>query len=367
MINETQRQIAVSQPVFGGNEERYLLDCLRSGRITQGAWVDRFEREFAAYIGTSYAVAVSSGTAALHLALVALGIGPGDEVIVPALTFIATANAVAYTGAKAIVVDVNPDTWTIDVGEVFKAITPRTKAVIPVHLYGIPADMNGLRQRIPSNIAIVEDAAESLGASLSGRKVGSIGDMGCFSLYGSKTITTGEGGMITTNDPTLYKQLRHLRGQGMTDRRYWHDAIGYNYRMTDLQAAIGVAQLEKIQSFLNARSSVFDSYAGRLRYDDRFIFQKRHDRRDSVSNWAVAINLCYDAHKTHVFEHLAERGIETRPVFYPLNQMPMYDGGKPLEIANRIARRGLVLPTHAALTDDDVAYVCQKLIEVVNG
>lgn len=365
MTATAQRYVAVSQPVFGGNEERYVLECLRSGRITQGAWVERFEREFAAYIGTQYAVAVSSGTTALHLALVALGIGKGDEVIIPALTFIATANAVAYTGATPVAVDVDPLTWCISPESVKGAITPRTKAIIPVHLYGVPANMWRLMDIAKEHyLFVVEDAAEAIGAKFDDMMIGSIGAAGCFSFYGSKTITTGEGGMVTTNDPTLYKQLRLLRGQGMSDRRYWHDVVGYNYRMTDLQAALGVAQLEQVDRFILDRLAILGYYKVHLR--DKPVEFQETTFGDLVGGWAVAINLRYDVHKAHIFERLAEQGIETRPIFYPVNQMPMYVNDKPLEVANRIARRGIVLPTHAALTDNDVAYVCEKLVEAVN-
>jgi len=372
--------INAGQPVFDDRERANILDCLNSTRITMGKWVERLEAEFAAYVGVKHALAVSSGTAALHLALLAVGVLPGDEVIVPALTFVATANAVTYCGAKPVIVDVDPDTWTMDMQAAIDACSWRTRVILPVHLYGVPADLVSIYDALdrqsnafnPKRIKVIEDAAESLGAECRGPysgtlKTGNSGAIGCFSFYGNKTITTGEGGMITTDNDNIAAQIRLLRGQGMdVNRRYWHDVVGYNYRMTDLQAAIGCAQLEKLPNFLRARKNVAEWYHAYLDGQPGIHFQQTRPG-DVSGNWAVAVELNYDIHKARLIEELADRGIETRPVFYPLNQFPMYKDGKYHENAERIARRGIVLPTHAAMTRHDVALVCEALVEVMEG
>lgn len=359
------KHIAAGKPDLGGNELAYLMQVIRDGRITQGKWVEDFERGIAAYSDTKYAVATTSGTTALHLALRAADVGPGDRVIVPALTFVATANAVDYCGAVPDIVDVDANTWCIDIDQVERAIwASKTKAIIAVHLYGVPASMNELRHIADEHgVALIEDAAEALGAWSGMDRVGSIGDMGCFSFYGNKTITTGEGGMVVTNDPKLAHRLRFLRGQAQSERRYWHEEIGFNYRMTELQAAVGSAQLERISEFREARARVMYRYE--LRLGDVLQFQKISPG-DDHGLWAAAAMLPRDVNRDAVIAILGERGIETRPVFYPLNTLPMYQRvGCP--VAANIARRGIVLPTYPALTNEDVDYVCDKLLEVLDG
>jgi perosamine synthetase len=356
--------ISAGQPTLSGNEQRYVREALHSTQLTMGPYVRRFEAAFAEYIGVKHAISVMNGTAALHLTLAALGIGPGDEVIVPALTFVATANAVTYCGATPVMVDVDPDTWCLDPVKTAAALTPRTKAIVPVHLYGVPADMRALRAlALQDCLFLVEDAAEALGAAVAGHRVGNLGDAACFSFYGNKTITTGEGGMITTDDDLLATRLRLLRGQGQTPgQRYWHEVIGFNYRMTDLQGALGLAQMEVLPGLLERRRQVIRLYQTLL----PDVTWQTLRPEDTHGCWALAVLLPESYPVSAVMAQLEQTGIETRPVFYPLNDLPMYkQDGNP--VAAALSRRGLVLPTHAELTDADVYYVVDRLQEVLHG
>jgi len=248
--------IPIAEPSITQKEISYVTDAVKSGWVSSlGYYIFEFEKKFAEFIGTKYALTTSNGTTALHLTLASLGIKEGDEVIIPDLTFVATANAVAYTGAKPIIVDVEEDIWCIDPDSIRKSITPKTKAIIPVHLYGHSADMDEIiKISNEYGLHVIEDAAEAHGAEYKGKKVGSLGKCGVFSFYGNKIITTGEGGMITTDDEKLYERAKFLRDHAMNkEKRYWHSEIGFNYRITNLQAALGLAQLERIEEFLDKR------------------------------------------------------------------------------------------------------------------
>ena len=256
-------RIPVMEPFLGGNELAYVADCIQSGWISsKGIYVTRFEDDVAKFCEASHALAVSNGTTALHLALEALGIGPGDEVIVPDFTFAASINSVLYTGATPVIVDIEPETWTISIPEIEKAITPKTKAIMPVHIYGHPCDMDKIMALAKKhNLLVVEDCAEALGSTYRGKPVGAFGDAASFSFFGNKVITTGEGGMVIFQKKEHYELARVLRDHGMNpQKRYWHDVVGYNYRMTNLQAAIGVAQMEQIGTFLNKRKEMAKAY-----------------------------------------------------------------------------------------------------------
>jgi perosamine synthetase len=246
----------VAEPCLDQVERTLLLEAYDSGWISsQGAFLQRFERDFAVFAGTRHALAICNGTAAVHLSLLALGVKPGDEVILPTLTFVATANAVRYMGAEPVFVDCEPDTWNLDPARVAAAVTPRTAGIIAVHLYGHPCEMDDLQAVADRHgLWLIEDAAEAHGATYRGRRVGSLGKLAAFSLYGNKILTTGEGGVVTTDDDELARRVRLFRGQGMDPtRRYWHTVVGYNYRMTNLAAAIGVGQLQKAEQILSAR------------------------------------------------------------------------------------------------------------------
>ena len=367
-MNE-KRFIPVAAPMLVGNEKAYVMDCLESSWISSnGKYIKQFEDAFAEFCEARHAISCCNGTVALHVALKALGVESGDEVIVPTLTFISTANAVTYCGGRPVFIDSEPETWNLDPTLIESKITPRTKGIIVVHLYGQPADMDAImsiaRRR---GLFVIEDAAEAHGAEYKGRRVGSIGDIATFSFYGNKIITSGEGGMVTTNDENLAQKVRLLKGQGMDpERRYWFPIIGYNYRMTNIAAAIGLAQLEKIDWHLQRRREVASWYAEELQQAAGVVMQaveawSRH------AYWMFTILLRDDAlvERDEVMAQLKERGIETRPVFYPLHILPPYRtgalsiGGFP--VAESIARRGFNVPTWAGLTRDDVRYVCDCL------
>ena len=260
----SERRIPVAEPALGQEELDNVVAAMKSGWISSlGAFIPEFERDFAAFSGAAHGVAVANGTVALHLALLAAGIGPGDEVLMPSLTFVATASAARYCGGVPVFVDSDPATWQLDPAALEAAVTPRAKAVIAVHLYGHPCDMDAIRAIAARHgLTVIEDAAEAHGARYRGRPVGALGAIGCFSFYGNKIITTGEGGMCLTDDPAVAEHLRLLRDHGMDPKRpYWHDIVGYNYRMTNLQAAVGVAQVKKIGGFIAKKREMAAWYA----------------------------------------------------------------------------------------------------------
>ncbi len=331
-----------------------VITTLRSDYLTQGPKINEFEIEFSKYIGSKYAVAVSNGTVAIHLALVALGVGPGDEVIVPDLTFAATINTVLHAGATPVIVDVENDGWCIDPNEIEKAITARTKAIIPVHLYGQACDMGAIMALAKKhNLYVIEDCAEAHGARFNGERVGSIGDIGCFSFFANKVITTGEGGMCTTNSDELTMKMKVLRDHGMKkDQKYYHEVIGFNYRMTNLQAAIGVAQLERIEDILEQRRLLEFEYRKRLSEFD-FIELQRIDlpNREKIT-WLVSI-LVHKIDREELIQKLKEARVDVRPFFYPLSKMDIY---KQYVFSNanclRLSELGLNLPSSLELTEE---------------
>jgi len=356
-------KIPVYQPSLTGNEKKYVNDCLDSNWISsKGKYVSLFEKEFANYVDVKYATGVSNGTVALHLALVALGIGTGDEVIVPTLTYIASVNAIVYTGATPVFVDSLPDTWQIDPEEVRKSITPKTKAIMAVHLYGHPCEMSVLKEIADEHrLFLIEDCAEAIGSKYQGRHVGTFGDIATFSFYGNKTITTGEGGMVITNDQTIFERAVHFKGQGLAKyREYWHDVIGYNYRMTNICAAIGLAQLERINDILSKKRRIAELYKELLK-DTEF---KVHPEVGDVfhSYWMISILVPQANQRDQVRKHLAGAGIETRPVFYPVHTMPMYTQKyQKHQVAEDIGWRGINLPSYPDLSPEQIEYICSCL------
>jgi perosamine synthetase len=360
-------RIAVAEPTLNGNEKRYVLECLETTWISSiGRFITEFERAFASFCGVEHAIAVNNGTNALHLALVALGLKPGDEVIVPTLTYIATANAVTYCGAKPVLVDCDPRTLNIDPAAIAGRITTRTKGIIPVHLYGHPADMDPITSLAREHgLFVLEDAAEAHGAEYKGRRIGGLGNCAAFSFFGNKIMTTGEGGMVTTNDGDLAAKLRLYRGQGLDPgRRYWHPVVGYNYRMTNIAAALGLAQLEQIEELMGARARLADWYRLKLdRLADKLALQAAKSWTRPVL-WMQIVMLRHggEAERDGVMRKLDAAGIETRPVFYPMHLLPPYlEDATLYPNATRCASRGINLPTHGNLTEADVERICQAL------
>jgi perosamine synthetase len=360
--------IPISQPAIGARERELVLRALDSGWVSSiGEYIDEFEAAFARYCGTEFALTVSNGTTALHLALVTLGIGPGDEVIIPDLTFVATANAIAYTGASPVLADIDRDTLCIDPASVESLITKRTKVIMPVHLYGHPADMDALTAIAKARgINVIEDAAEAHGAEYKGRRVGGLSRCGVFSFYGNKVVTTGEGGMLTTNDRTFYQRAKRLRDHAMNpERRYFHDERGFNYRMTNLQAALGVAQMERIDDFLKRRAEIMGWYASSIICDEGV-------RLNRVKNWAnsafwmvcLEVDGFNESRRNAFMGKLKQQGIDSRPYFCTMSSMPMYKQ-EPLPVAAQKARSGLNLPSFFDLSQKHVERIGEAVNELL--
>ncbi len=357
-------RIPVYQPSIGELEKQYVNDCLDSNWISsKGKYVQQFEQAFAARIGVRYATSVCNGTAALHVALVSLGIGPGDEVIVPTLTYIASVNAIRYTGATPVFVDSRLDTWQIDTNDVRAKITPRTRAILAVHLYGHPCDMDELGTIAASHdLFLIEDCAEAIGTSYHGRHVGNFGHISAFSFFGNKTITTGEGGMVVTNDRTLYERAIHFKNQGLSARQYWQDAIGYNYRMTNICAAIGLAQMSRLEEFLSRKRQLAAQYKKNLTGLPLSV----HGEYGEVvhSYWMISIIVRDADTRDPLRDFLTERGIETRPLFYPVHTMPMYDAHfHSYPNAEYLGWRGINLPSWPELELSAVDEICAAIRE----
>lgn len=366
-------RIPVMEPSLSGNELNYTIECLKTNWISsQGSFVKRFEDEFSRFIGVGNSLAVCNGTAALHVALDALGVGQGDEVIVPDLTFAATINAVLYCGAVPVLADVDPETWCMDAKGIESLVTPRTKAIIPVHLYGQPADMEGIcRLAGEHGLYVIEDAAEALGALHHGRHVGSFGDAAAFSFFGNKIITTGEGGMVVFRDEAVASRARMLRDHGMDpQKRYWHPQVGYNYRLTNLQAAIGVAQLEQIEGFIQRKIRIGRDYRRRLESIDAI---RLPVEREGVRNVYWLFSVILDSRRSvlgrdDLMERLRACGIETRPLFYPLHTMPpyrQYSGKRDFPNAQRLSANGLSMPSAVTLKENEIEFICDRIRSIV--
>ncbi len=375
-MNPTRSFLPVSTPSLGAQEIQYVTDALQAGEISGnfGRYLGRFEREFADYCGCSHGIATSSGTTALHLAVASLGIGPGDEVLVSTLTNMATFFAVLYQGARPIPVDIEKDTWNLNPVLLEPLITPRTKAILVVHLYGNPADMDPIIEFARRHkLYIIEDVAEAHGALYKGRKAGSLGDIGCFSFYANKIITTGEGGMITTNDPIVAEKSRSLRSLAFgVEHKFMHAEVGFNYRMTNLQAALGCAQLKRIEEVIENKRRVARVYADQLSgLPELQLPIEKQDTRSVYWMYHVVLRAFERKHRDLIMQLLAERGIETRPAFIPYNlQEVMIRRGltRPdlCPIANQIANAGFYLPSSPSLSQDDLRFVTDNLKDVLN-
>lgn len=352
----------VYQPDISGNEKKYVNDCIDSSWISsKGKYIDLFEQTFAKYIKIPYATSVCNGTIALHLALKALGIGPGDEVIVPTLTYVASVNTIADVGATPVFVDSLESHWQMDPEDVKRKITPKTRAVMVVHLYGHPCDMDEVMAICKKNeLLLIEDCAEAIGTTYHGKHVGSFGDIATFSFYGNKTITTGEGGMVVCSDKTLYERCYHLKTQGLAEKQYWHDILGYNYRMTNICAAIGVGQLEKVTEFIAKKRLIANWYQEYL-IDCPVEF---HREVGDVfhSYWMCSILVQKSEQRELLRKYLGENGIETRPLFYPIHLMPMYKKKyEKFPVACSVGSRGINLPSYPGLNEEDIIKICDVI------
>lgn len=355
----------VYYPSLNGNEKKYVNECLDSSWISsKGKFIKEFEENFAKYIDIKHATAVSNGTVALHLALLALGIGPGDEVIVPTFTYIASVNSISYTGATPVFVDSLAENWQMNPQDVLKKITNKTKAIMAVHLYGHPCNLDELVKISKDNsLFLIEDCAESFGSKYNDKYTGTYGDISTFSFFGNKTITTGEGGMVVTNDDTLYQRSIHFKGQGLAHHReYWHDVIGYNYRMTNICAAIGLAQLERADEILKSKRRIAERYNKNL----ASLPLTLHKEIGNVihSYWMYTVLVEKSEQRDILRQTLANQGIETRPAFYPCHTMPMYSTKyQKHPIAENLGWRGINLPSYPDLTMEDIDFISSVIID----
>ena len=361
--------VPVNEPIITSAAKRYVAEAMESGWVSSGGpFIERFEQEFAKYLGVKHAVTTTSGTTALHLALVALGIGPGDEVILPDFTMMACVFAVLYTGAKPVFVDVDPEIFTMDPGKIEEKITSKTKAIMPVHIYGHPVDMNpvlAIAER--HDLWVVEDATEAHGARYKGRLCGSIGDINAFSFYGNKIITTGEGGMVVTDDDVLAARARMLRNLAHSpEKRFWHKELGFNYRMTNLQAALGCGQLVHIEEFIAKKEWMAAQYASQLH-------GLRGLRLPITKEWATNVHWMYAVLVEDAFplsrdafrEALLVHSIDTRDFFTSCSAQPATrkycgEGGR-YPVTERIADHGLYLPSGLALSQEQLDTVCHAI------
>jgi perosamine synthetase len=352
-------KIPVYKPDLSGNEKQYVNDCLNSGWISsRGEYVTRFEAAFGEYVGIPYCASVSSGTTAIQTALGALGIGPGDEVIVPTLTYIASVNPIQATGATPVFVDSHADTWQMDAAAVAGKVTSRTRAIIAVHLYGGMCDMPAIMEVAHQHdLMVVEDCAEAFGSKLGGKPAGVFGDIACYSFFGNKTITTGEGGMVATFSRPIHKRILSYKGQGLADyREYWHDRVGFNYRMTNIAAAIGLAQLERVEQTIAKKRQLAEWYREDLQGHGVQFQASPQDLFHTY--WMVAALLEDERTKQLVRDRLREHGIETRPFFSPIHTMPSYESRyQKLPNAQDLAARGINLPSWPGLCREEVTTI----------
>lgn len=368
-----QRRIPVCEPFLGGRESEYVLDCVKTNWISSaGTYLSGFERRFAQYCGCEHGIGTTSGTTALHLAVAAAGIGPGDEVIMPTFTIAATVFAALYVGARPVLVDAEPDIWTMRVDQVAAEIGPRTSAIMPVHMYGHPCDMDPLIELAARHdLWLLEDAAEVHGAEYRGRKCGGLGDAACFSFYANKIISTGEGGMVVTNDAAVAEHCRSLKNLAFNrERRFLHDAVGFNYRMTNLQAAIGLAQLERIDEYVERRRDHAKLYNELLHdVEGLTLPAERPWARNVYWMYGVLVNDSFGCFRDALMKGLADRGVETRTFFIPMHEQPYFHQlglfrGEDYPVASDLGRRGLYLPSSTGLTNDEIRYVSDAIRDV---
>jgi perosamine synthetase len=363
-------RVPLMAPSLEGNELKYVTDCIKTNWISsQGTYVKKFEEMFRDFCKIDFATSCSNGTAALHLALKAIDIKEGDEVIVPNFTFASPLNVIIHCNAKPVIVDIDKNNWTLDPTKIEEKITQKTKAIIAVHIYGHPCNMNKIMDIAKRhNLKVIEDCAESLGATYNNKLTGTIGDIGCFSFFANKVITTGEGGMVITKDPEVYKKLELLRDHGMTKkRRYWHEIPGFNYRLTNLQAAVGVAQMERIDHFIKRRREIAKRYNENLKDVEGINIPPEEEWAKNIY-WLYTIlidkTIC-GINRDQLSIKLHEAGVETRPTFYPLNKQPPYFNEEEYPITELVAQNGLSLPGCIDIKMEKIDEVCNIIKNII--
>jgi perosamine synthetase len=352
-------KIPVYRPDLTGNERAYVNQCLDSTWVSsKGEFIDRFQADFARFIGAEHAVAATNGTVALHLALLGVGIGSGDEVIVPSLTYIAAVNAIRYVGATPVFADADAQTWQIDPAHVSRLITSRTRAILAVHTYGQACELAALGNLCQKHqLRLIEDCAEAFGTRIGDRHVGTFGDVSTFSFFGNKTVTTGEGGMVVSRDASVHALICKLRGQGLAgEKEYWHDVVGYNYRMTNICAAIGVAQMERADELIARKRKL--AFAMQASMADLPLTFHLEQPGTTHSFWMISALTKTEAERDGLRRALRQQGIETRPVFHPAHTMPMYSAGQTgLDVSVDLAARGLNLPSWPGLSETQITSI----------
>jgi perosamine synthetase len=357
----------IYRPCLSGRERELVNECLDSTWISsRGEFVGKFEQQFADFVGASHATTVCNGTVALHLAMLAIGLGPGDEVIVPTLTYVASVNTIVQTGAKPVFVDSAASTWLVDPSAIRRALSPRTKAVMVVHLYGASCDMDAISKICAEHgVLLIEDCAEAFGTFYRGRHVGTFGDVSTFSFFGNKTITTGEGGMVVSNNADILKKAYHLKTQAVSpSKEYWHDEVGYNYRMTNICAAIGIAQLERANYILEKKRTLaawYDKYLADLPVD------RQAEPAHSTHSWWLYSILVSPELRDDLRLHLRNGSVETRPLFPPVHAFPHYNSGLDFPIAQAISRSGLSLPSYPDLNETDIRAISSTIRTFFNA
>ena len=368
VIESSGKIIPVCEPTLGGNELKYVTQCIQSNWISSaGRFILEFERKFAKVCGAKYGVATTSGTTALHLALITMGLGPGDEVIIPSFTMIASANTVQHTGATPVLVDSEMATWNMDVSKIEEKITENTKAIMPVHTYGHPCDMDPIMALAEKHdLFVLEDAAEAHGALYKEKYIGSIGDAACFSFYANKIITTGEGGMITTNNEELYQKAANIRDHAFSnDRHFWHKYLAFNFRMTNMQAAIGLAQVERFDELVQTRIDHAELYTSLLKDVPGIVTPPITDGIKNVFwMYSILIQDDFGISRDELRARLAKRGIETRTFFIPIHLQPLYFEkykNESFPNAEELCLRGMYLPSASSLTEMEIEMICDSL------
>lgn len=359
--------IPIFNPYLKGNEEKYLIDCIRSEWISaRGPFVTKFESSFAEYIGSEHSIAASNCTTALHLALKSLGIGPGDEVICPALTFISPIHMVALSGASPVLVDIEEDSWNLSPAKIKEAITERTKAILVVHSFGHAARMDEISDIArEKGLFVIEDVAEALGGTFQGKMLGSFGDISCFSFFANKMLTCGEGGMALTRQKPLFEKMASLREYGRSvDEKYLYDDLGYNYRMTNMQAAIGFAQLEKFEEILEIREAQYATYVNSLGESPHFAIRPRLDWGGSI-HWFMTVKISKPGIRDELIRNLLAKDIELRKMIYPVYHSSPYSGlgnSSSFPISEEVSLNSVHLPSSTELSEADVSHVAKAFV-----
>ncbi|OGT40905.1 MAG: perosamine synthetase [Gammaproteobacteria bacterium RIFCSPHIGHO2_12_FULL_36_30] len=357
----------IYKPYLVGNEKKYVNQCIESSWISShGEFIDKFETAFSEYLGMKYALSCSNGTVALHLALLALDLGVGDEVILPSLTYVATANAVKYIGATPVFIDSEQQYFQIDPDKIESSITEKTRAIIVVHLYGHASQMDQICNIAKKyNLFLIEDCAEAIGSKFNNKFVGTFGDVSTFSFFGNKTITTGEGGMVLTNNKNIAESVAKYKGQGVSKTvKYFHDVVGYNYRMTNICCAIGLAQLENINEILKKKNKIAQTYKKALSGVEGIYF---HEEQTGTLHtfWLVSIVLNNNIKRDNLINFLMKNEIETRPFFVPMHKLPIHKKNIHLPVAERLSLQGINLPSYPELNDEDIQKISSKIIEFI--